>query len=101
METVRVLRILEYIGERSLVEGTLEKGGVPATGTKTVGGLTIRSGVVGVYPEILDALDLPQSPRERNLEMVLKDMLNLIDEHGDRILQAHGTRIMNARKALK
>lgn len=39
--------------------------------------------------------------RIAELEGALKDMLSLIDEHGDRIIHAHGTRIMKAREVLK
>jgi hypothetical protein len=34
------------------------------------------------------------------LKTALEDMLRLIDEHGDRTMQAHATRIMKAREVL-
>jgi hypothetical protein len=68
-EIVRVLRILEYVGEREWVEETLARGSVPAngtsahhTGTKNI----IKSAIIDQFPEVLhkaekeeDEPDLP------------------------------------------
>ena len=49
---IRVLRILEYVGEREWVENTLAKGGVPANGEHVAGSNgVIRSALVGNFPE--------------------------------------------------
>lgn len=49
-DTVRVLRILEYTGPRSVVEKTVSRS---ITGEVTHGSLTIRAATIGQYPEIL------------------------------------------------
>ncbi len=58
-DIVRVLRILEYVGPRSWVETTLDNCAVK--GTKTFaqrnGTCSIRSAIVGDYPEILNFLN--------------------------------------------
>ena len=38
--------------------------------------------------------------RTAQLEAALKDMLLLIEEHGDKVMLAHATRILNARNVL-
>lgn len=54
-ETVRVLRILEYVGPREWVEMTLAKGGVPSNGEyRAHSGAVIRSAIIGQFPEILE-----------------------------------------------
>lgn len=55
MEIVRVLRILEYVGPRDVVEQTLAGGGVPAIGEGGPGGsnLIIKSAIVGLFPEVV------------------------------------------------
>lgn len=52
-DQVRVLRIIEYVGSREEVEKTLKHSSVPNNGSKIVGGLEIRSAIVGDFPEIL------------------------------------------------
>lgn len=60
MATIRVLRILEYVGEEQDVWKTLRKGGVPANGEvdhrhKSSGisrGVHIKSGLVG-FPDLV------------------------------------------------
>jgi hypothetical protein len=54
-DVVRVLRILEYVGPREWVEQTLSQGSVPARGQYGIGhGWTIRSAILGEFPEILE-----------------------------------------------
>ncbi|MCP1159302.1 hypothetical protein [Bacillus infantis] len=56
-EKVRVLRVLEYVGDRKWVEETLSKGGVPANGQVVLRGKDtgriIKSSLVGDFPEVL------------------------------------------------
>lgn len=51
MDTIRVLRILEYVGPRDKVEATLQNNAVQTS--KTFGSVTIRSATLDNYPEIL------------------------------------------------
>ena len=54
-DIVRVLRILEYVGEREWVEETLKKGNVPASGIKVVNKTDcIKSALIDNFPEILN-----------------------------------------------
>jgi len=55
MDTIRVLRILEYVGPRNRVEETLKRCSVPVNGSRGYGddGLVIHSAIVGDFPEIL------------------------------------------------
>lgn len=53
-DTVRVIRILEYVGPRSWVEKTLQKSAIQ--GTKDLGGdgrALITSVILGTFPEIV------------------------------------------------
>lgn len=54
-DIVRVIRILEYVGPRELMESTLRNGFVPANGSKQVGpkSMRISSVILGDFPEIL------------------------------------------------
>lgn len=54
-DIVRVLRILEYVGDREWVENTLRKGNVPADGIHEVGktGNVIKSCLIDKFPEII------------------------------------------------
>lgn len=68
-ETVRVLRILEYVGPRSWIERTLTQGGVPAQGEHRIPMSPqmeapgyIRSAIVGQYPELLAPSPLSEEP---------------------------------------
>ncbi len=54
MDKVRVLRVIEYAGERDRVE-TLVANSIH--GEKQVGGLTIKAATIGTYPEILEPAD--------------------------------------------
>lgn len=59
MDKVRVLRILEYVGDRQWVENQMNKGGVPMIGQKAFGvdGLKgiIKSTVVDQFPEVVES----------------------------------------------
>ena len=50
-DIIRVLRIIEYVGERSRVEKTIEES---IHGCRTLLNLTIRVATIGEYPEILE-----------------------------------------------
>jgi hypothetical protein len=54
-EIVRVLRVIEYVGDREWVEDTLKRGAVPANGEKVVSDInSIKSATIGQYPEVLN-----------------------------------------------
>lgn len=54
MDTVRVLRIIEYVGDRKDVEDVVARS---IQGEKRVkDGLIIKAATIGTYPEILDQL---------------------------------------------
>lgn len=50
-DIVRVLRVIEYTGARSVVETTIANS---LQGTKVVKDLTIRVATLGAFPEILE-----------------------------------------------
>ncbi len=55
MEKVRVLRVIEYVGSRCVVEETVQRS---IHGAKTVTkDLTIRVTTIGEFPELLDGDD--------------------------------------------
>lgn len=59
-EKVRVLRILEYVGDREWVENTLKNGSVPANGTSEYFSgkeNIIKSAIIDGFPEILSSND--------------------------------------------
>ena len=66
-EIIRVLRVLEYIGPRPIVEETLRRGGVPANGEHTAtirrgdphasGTLRITSALVGAFGDVVQITD--------------------------------------------
>jgi len=70
-DIIRVLRVLEYIGPRHLVEQTLRRGGVPANGEHLVtirqgtphdpmpGTLRITSALVGAFGDVLHVIEEP------------------------------------------
>lgn len=51
MDTIRVLRVLEYVGPREEVERVVA---LSIHGERQFGGVTMRAATVGTYPEILD-----------------------------------------------
>lgn len=53
MATIRVLRVLEYVGEESEVWDVLRRGAVPANGENAWNGkVKIKSGLIG-YPDFV------------------------------------------------
>lgn len=59
-ERVRVLRILEYVGDREWVENILATGSVPANGTSakhTGKDNIIKSAIIDQFPEMLNKED--------------------------------------------
>lgn len=55
LDKIRVLRILEYVGEREWVEETLKRSTVPLNGQRQVdNGNLIKSAIIDNFPEILD-----------------------------------------------
>jgi hypothetical protein len=55
MDKVRVLRIIEYVGDRNMVEDTVEKS---IQGTKQISPLlSIKAATIGSYPEILETTE--------------------------------------------
>jgi len=54
-DVIRVLRILEYVGKRDVIEKTLSNSGVPMNGTMSAPDMRIKSAIVGDFPEILEA----------------------------------------------
>ena len=61
-DTIRILRILEYVGPRDKVEDTLKRCSVPINGSRGYGenGVTIHSAIVGDFPEILHTDSKPE-----------------------------------------
>ncbi len=53
MDKVRVLRIVEYVGDRDRVEDLVRRS---VHGTREMRGLTVRAVTIGEYPEILERL---------------------------------------------
>lgn len=65
-DTVRVLRILEYVGPRSTIEKNLERTAVPLNGEHVYGvgdkETRIRSAILGSFPEILERAQQQPKP---------------------------------------
>ncbi|HDK7194927.1 TPA: hypothetical protein PTV74_003234 [Clostridium botulinum] len=51
-EKVRVLRVMEYVGDREWIENTLKKGNMPADGVKCFGDRVIKSCLIDKFPEV-------------------------------------------------
>lgn len=80
-EKVRVLRILEYVGDREWVEDTLRKSSVPLNGDSsqhTGKENVIKSAVIDGFPEILDNND---SSIELDL-LKVNDRVVICDDYG-------------------
>jgi len=60
-DQVRVLRILEYVGDRCAVESTLQKGYIPSNGMKELstngGKMIVKSTIMELFPEILENVE--------------------------------------------
>ena len=53
-DIIRIIRIMEYIGPRSLLEGSqFSQGAVPLNGERRFGRTTIRSASLGDFSEII------------------------------------------------
>lgn len=66
-EKVRVLRILEYVGDREWVEETLKKGAVPANGSsERYSGKDniIKSAIIDQFPEVLNYSNVEKTKSE-------------------------------------
>ena len=57
MAKVRVLRVIEYIGEYKDVKEQLERSSLPNNGQNTYKGVTMKSALVGEFPEELNELE--------------------------------------------
>lgn len=64
-DKVRILRVLEYVGPRDTLERVLEQNAVK--GQRTFGAVTIREGVIGSWPEVIETA--PAGPLERLLRL--------------------------------
>ncbi len=65
-DTVRVIRIVEYVGLRSLVEEQIH-GSIHGTKVVSKGRLTIRATTLGEYPDIIEnAREKPRVYKDRN-----------------------------------
>lgn len=51
-DTVRILRVLEYVGPRHALERVLEQNAVK--GSRRFGSITIREATIGDWPEVLN-----------------------------------------------
>ena len=54
-EIVRVLRVIEYVGEREAVEACIAKS---IHGVKVLPNYEIRAATIGIYPEVLQNLQV-------------------------------------------
>ena len=54
MDSVRVLRVIEYTGPRDAVEEQVKRS---IHGERRVKGVVIRAATVGDYPDILDSVE--------------------------------------------
>lgn len=54
MDTIRVLRIVEYVGPRDVVENQVQNS---IHGQRTIRNMTIRATTLGSFPEILGEFD--------------------------------------------
>lgn len=52
-DIIRVVRVMEYQGPRSIIEHTLANGAVPANGEHRFGDSMIRSAMLGSFAEIV------------------------------------------------
>jgi len=56
------------------------------------------------HKDVTHWCDLPETPgrnKEEELRTALRDMIQLIDEHGSPVMKAHSLRILKARSALE
>lgn len=73
-EKVRVIRMLEYVGDRKWVEDTLQRSSVPCDGTRIVGrDKLIKSCLLDKFPSVLSDDECDK------LESVCKDTSMVLD----------------------
>ena len=53
-DIIRIIRILEYVGEREVIERSLRHAAVPLNGEHRFGSSVIRSAMLGSFAEILE-----------------------------------------------
>jgi len=53
-DIVRIIRILEYVGDREFIEHSLRNTAVPLNGEHRFGSSVIRSAMLGSFAEILE-----------------------------------------------
>ena len=79
-EKVRVLRVLEYVGDREWVENTLANSGVPLNGVSPVwskSGGHVKSGMIGAFPEVLQEVIHPVT----KIKEMIKNKIANADNH--------------------
>ena len=70
MDTVRVLRIVEIVGPRDLVEKQVASSlhGMRLGAKSDDGQVVIRAATIGEYPEVLDLAVMKQEEQKRDAE---------------------------------
>jgi predicted phage tail protein len=88
MDKVRVLRIIEYVGDRKWVEETLQRGGIPANGSKKFGESNIiKSALIDQFPEVIevnkdsDYLDDTEQEMTEEQNKYIDDVSKWLDSH--------------------
>lgn len=72
MDKVRVLRVLEYVGDRKWVEETLSRSSVPLNGVKRIDNAnSIKSSVLDYFPETVDINNLPREKNINDLKAIM------------------------------
>ena len=80
-EKVRVLRMLEYFGDRKWVEETLANSGVPLNGVSpnwSKDGGHIKSGMIGAFPEVIQDYI---HPIQKIINMLENKIINANDNY--------------------
>lgn len=76
-DTIRVLRVIEYVGPRSDVERTIAES---IQGTRTVKpGFTIKAATLGAYPEVLESAQ-PDDKQVKHLLDQIADLQRRLEE---------------------
>lgn len=76
-DRVRVLRLIEYIGPRSLVEKAVERS---MHGTKIFGELQINVATIGTFPEILDTALKVEEREKRSRAIAKGEIVDAVQE---------------------
>jgi len=84
MEKVRVIRVLEYVGDRKWVEAVLEQRAIKGTKNIENGGI-IREAILGDFPEIVE-----EQKEERKLN---KRELHFMEKFGWEVMKVDGRMI--------